>query len=752
MSALKNLNTELFDSTLRHQIHMQGVTNGTVKKMLALLNRADQDVLRLIRKRGPDGTFSAARLKALLDRLRGMNVDLYSRFRESLRGEMRALAQVEAQFTANQLRHTLPGAITAELTVVQPTMSTVYAAAVAKPLQGKILSDWTKGLEVGRRQAVEQAIRLGVVEGETVQQILNRIRGTRLANYKDGALSIQRRHAVALTRTAVNHVVNVARQTTYLANSDIVKGWQYVATLDASTTDICQALDGQIFPMSKTGSAPPQHYNCRSTTTPVLKMPSEMGIKGLDDLPAGQRASMFGPVARKETYNSWLKRQPKSFQDKVLGPGKAAIFRRGKLPLSKFVDAKNRSLTIPQLLKLEKEALTGKVAKRVVKKVAQIPPATVAPTSYSWAKPGLRKPIQALHTESFSNNRNAAILNPLINRAPAPGRVTQVMSTGGWYSPAPVVKRRYQDATLINIPRYPAAKKGVQRASTRQASVWRHEYGHHLDWEMGKVLGPLPRDLTKKMPSSYALNHEIENVRLAFGNHAYASYRMREQMAADAKRLIDKSESRIMKDGNRSPYNQSKDRIRSGVAEDGVDFYRKELSKYGLDYEETIEEIIQYTRLDLGMPVLGRFPAKEVLEMRAAGKLNDLGRLIPDPAEIRMIAHNKLDDILVGLEVGDGAVVLEALQVSAPGYSTGTMVHDFFGSLTLNKVGNGHTLSYYAKDADLAPTEVFANVIAMLGDKKKLGQKLAETLAPDTWAKSLELISDYMKKTAPGGG
>lgn len=52
-----------------------------------------------------------------------------------------------------------------------------------------------------------------------------------------------------------------------------VEQYEIVATLDSHTSDICQSLDGQVFPMKdfEPGvTAPPFHVNCRSTTVPYF--------------------------------------------------------------------------------------------------------------------------------------------------------------------------------------------------------------------------------------------------------------------------------------------------------------------------------------------------------------------------------------------------------------------------------------------------------------------------------------------------
>ena len=128
---------------------------------------------------------------------------------------------------------------------------------------------------------------------------------------------------IALVRTSINQVANAASQQVYEGNQDITKKYRYIATLDTRTSAICRALDGREFEYGK-GPMPPQHFNCRSTTVPVID------YKALDipPPPEGKRASMDGPVPGNETYGQWLAKQPRATQADALGAGKVAYFNR----------------------------------------------------------------------------------------------------------------------------------------------------------------------------------------------------------------------------------------------------------------------------------------------------------------------------------------------------------------------------------------------------------------------------------------
>ena len=99
--------------------------------------------------------------------------------------------------------------------------------------------------------------------------------------------------------------------------------------------------------------APPAHIGCRCSWLPVLRSYDEiMGRKGdrLKALPEGTRASMDGQVAETTTYEQWLKGKTKGQQNEALGPGKADLWRAGKITsLSELVDQSGRPISLTRL-------------------------------------------------------------------------------------------------------------------------------------------------------------------------------------------------------------------------------------------------------------------------------------------------------------------------------------------------------------------------------------------------------------------
>lgn len=70
-----------------------------------------------------------------------------------------------------------------------------------------------------------------------------------------------------LARTEVNHICNQGTLDVYKAAG--VEEYEYLATLDARTSEICRSLDGTVHKVKEASPGinyPPMHPNCRSTT------------------------------------------------------------------------------------------------------------------------------------------------------------------------------------------------------------------------------------------------------------------------------------------------------------------------------------------------------------------------------------------------------------------------------------------------------------------------------------------------------
>ena len=344
-----NASEQIQDANIRHQVYLQRYSTQVVNRIMKLLAKVDRRLATRLAKADMT-TLSRARMEKMLDNIRTINVQAYKVVAGEIRSELREFAKYEAAFQARIIENALPVA----LDVVTPAAAQLYSAVAARPFQGRLLKEWVKDMEAGAARRLRDAVRMAVVDGTTTDALVRQVIGTAAGKYKDGILETSRRGATAMVRTALNHTATVAREQVYKENTDLIKGVKWISTLDGRTSAICRARDGMVLLPDK-GPRPPAHINCRSSTTPVLKSWKELGID-LKEAPEGTRASMNGQVPANETYQTWLKKQPKDFQDETLGVTKGKLYRKGGLTLDKFVDNSGHEYTLPQLRRREAAA------------------------------------------------------------------------------------------------------------------------------------------------------------------------------------------------------------------------------------------------------------------------------------------------------------------------------------------------------------------------------------------------------------
>ena len=215
-----------------------------------------------------------------------------------------------------------------ELTARQGAMQTLP--------NGETVEKAFRGIATRQQEGLARTIRQGVFSGESTQQIANRMIGrlefgqrgsVRQIAQAGGELTKLANHQIqTIVRTSVNQVQNQASQAVYAANSKVAPKYEYVATLDSRTSPICKRLDGRKFEYNK-GPTPPQHFNCRSTTVPVVDYAGLKKQKGFEDLTPPPKGKVVtrptgegtGRVPQDTQYGDWLLGQDKKLKVKTLG-------------------------------------------------------------------------------------------------------------------------------------------------------------------------------------------------------------------------------------------------------------------------------------------------------------------------------------------------------------------------------------------------------------------------------------------------
>ena len=393
----------------RNAIDLNRFSNGVAKRIAVAYNDLVLDAVDQLR--GIDelaAPAKAARLRAILAQLKQSLEGWAGTSTLAVVEDLQGLAELQSEFVANELRQALPVNLREQIRSVQISPQFAQSVATVDPTQinvvslsddlqaavtgapqtfsltaaqgstvtlpnGKVLAKSFRGLAESQADLFAKTVRNGLLTGESTDKIARRLKGRlrfgdlgplsvrQLAQAGGELTSVANNQVMAMVRTSVNQVANETSQQVYKANQDVTKRYRYVATLDSRTSPICRSLDGRSFEYGK-GPTPPQHFNCRSTTVPIIDY-SGLGISRPPQTELRRPNTAFGPsrarrgdtVPSNQTYGEWLDKQPKEVKADVLGAAKVPYFNRltekfgPTVAIRKFVSQDGSELTLDQL-------------------------------------------------------------------------------------------------------------------------------------------------------------------------------------------------------------------------------------------------------------------------------------------------------------------------------------------------------------------------------------------------------------------
>jgi len=346
-----------------HAVDLRAYSDNVVRRLISMLNRADvglfAELVKKLEYMTPE-RFTIKRLDVMLDSIRDLNHEMFARVDSTLRDEIRGLTDVELEFQQGILAKNMPPSID----IARVDINQVYAAAMSRPFQGALLSEFMKDQEAAKAKLIRRTIADGYVQNRTTDQIVRDLRGTPENKYRDGVLEGSRREVAAVVRTALSHTAQFAKDRVTEANKDIIGNLQWLSTLDARTTPECQVRDGKVYTKTHKpvdheypwGAGPGRlHWQCRSTYVMLTKSWKSLGVD-IEEFDAGTRASMDGQVPAKTDYESWLKEQSPHRQVQILGETRAKLFTEGGLTFDELRNARGEEVTLDKLRKKHSEA------------------------------------------------------------------------------------------------------------------------------------------------------------------------------------------------------------------------------------------------------------------------------------------------------------------------------------------------------------------------------------------------------------
>lgn len=353
----KEIQQAILDALTQHNSYLQRLSSASVNDLLKKFDGYSLEMLSKLRNLLDDlteaektilmsGRYTTTTLKEIKSIMTSWQQSIAINLSQFLDISMVALAAHEAAYIYRLAYKDAP-AISGE-SLLKKAKKSPYAG-------GQLINHIFPGMAEGVRKKVEYAIRDGIASGQTNQQIVQRIKGTKKQNYTDGLLNQMRSSIDAEVRTARAHVSSVAYLDTWQA-----LGFGYtkdVATLDGRTSTGCAMKDGRIQKIGEGHQKPPYHRRCRTTQIGCNADGKADGLRpfvadkrSVKDIPKDQRDGKIGQVDANSKYKDWFSQQDESFQREWLGPSKYKLYKEGGYPLDKFVDPlSGQPFTLKQL-------------------------------------------------------------------------------------------------------------------------------------------------------------------------------------------------------------------------------------------------------------------------------------------------------------------------------------------------------------------------------------------------------------------
>jgi SPP1 gp7 family putative phage head morphogenesis protein len=347
---MANLTDKLLDDLLNRQVMMIRAAEGLSGSLIDQFQQVQDQIVTLL-KRTDLSRYTRSRTRRLMSDIKDM-LETFAEKALNVNAEGAArIADLIQNRTSTDINEVLSYDLTSPVLTLDKLQALMDDSAV---LGGRSMADFWDQWPDSTAAAYADVIRNGAVYGASVGDMINAID-------ESGALSSATNNIATAVRTSTINVANEARLQMYQDSSDVVKGFQWVATLDANTCVECGALDGLQWDLdyNPIGHDLPfpgatAHGNCRCAQVPVTKSWDELSSSTQDDMsdvPDSTRASMDGEVADSVTYNDWLATKPEAFQQDVLGPSRYELWSKGNLNLRDMLSQQGNVLSVAELEK-----------------------------------------------------------------------------------------------------------------------------------------------------------------------------------------------------------------------------------------------------------------------------------------------------------------------------------------------------------------------------------------------------------------
>ncbi len=287
----KDVNTKIADRMLRHQHFIQNYENGVLKnEILPILVKAKKDMVRKFNAFGKRiGRDNLSDLTKAERALLGQKIkELELIIKKATEKIDKTLTKNLSNFSKSEERTYL--SILTDAMPIDIAFNTLSLEQleniIDQPLGGKKYSARLKVIYKESAALINNEITKGIIAGESISKVKSRIMGVgRGVQGKLGRIITYRAEMIA--RSEILRVSNAVSDRIYAANKDVIKGVEWLATLDYRTCPECIPLDGAFYDFSK-GERPPErpiHPLCFADKQ--ITIYTSKGLKQIGDIKVG---------------------------------------------------------------------------------------------------------------------------------------------------------------------------------------------------------------------------------------------------------------------------------------------------------------------------------------------------------------------------------------------------------------------------------------------------------------------------------
>ena len=262
-------NDQLADGIRAHAIDLERFSADLRARVLPILTKLEKQLTDEVKEIDPTGparaTHREARKKALLAQTKETIATGYKEISDTVGSDLHDVAKLSdkaGRSIANK-------ALGVEIMTVAIAPEQLRALANGTMIEGAVVGEHWRRQSTGLAEKFQDRIQQGFLRGESSTEIIRRLTGTADRGFADGVMLGQKHQAAALVRTSVQAVSNNARLEAFKANGDILRGVQWLSTMDNRTSTQCRArsmliwdLDGRPQGHGIALIGPPAHFNC----------------------------------------------------------------------------------------------------------------------------------------------------------------------------------------------------------------------------------------------------------------------------------------------------------------------------------------------------------------------------------------------------------------------------------------------------------------------------------------------------------